>query len=40
MFAALEDALGVKISRLSVDPQITGALGAAVMAWETAGGSS
>ncbi|HPR54538.1 MAG TPA: acyl-CoA dehydratase activase [Deltaproteobacteria bacterium] len=36
MFAALEEALGTKLSRLSVDPQIIGALGAAVMAGDAA----
>ncbi len=38
MFTALEEALGVKLLKVGVDPQIIGALGAAVMAREMAGG--
>ncbi|MCD6570581.1 MAG: 2-hydroxyglutaryl-CoA dehydratase [Deltaproteobacteria bacterium] len=34
MYAALEDALGVKIKKMNLDPQINGALGAALLAQE------
>lgn len=36
MFAALEEALGVKLTRMETDPQIIGALGAALVAREAA----
>ncbi|MEN6473694.1 MAG: acyl-CoA dehydratase activase [Syntrophaceae bacterium] len=36
MFKALEDALGVSIVRLDADPQINGALGAAILARQAA----
>jgi predicted CoA-substrate-specific enzyme activase len=38
MFAALQDALGVTISRVNTDPQVIGALGAAVIARELLSG--
>ncbi|HDP24379.1 MAG TPA: 2-hydroxyglutaryl-CoA dehydratase [Deltaproteobacteria bacterium] len=40
MFRALEEALGVNLRQMETDPQIIGALGAAVMARELAAGSS
>ncbi|HPW69540.1 MAG: acyl-CoA dehydratase activase [Desulfomonilia bacterium] len=39
MFAALQEALQVKIRPMAIDPQIVGALGAAVIAMEKAGGN-
>jgi activator of 2-hydroxyglutaryl-CoA dehydratase len=38
MFKAFEDALGVKISRMQTDPQIIGAIGAALIARQAADG--
>ncbi len=40
MFSALEDALGVKLVRMDTDPQIIGAVGAALLAWQAAGGNA
>jgi len=37
MFAAMEEVLGVKINRLDGDPQLNGALGAALLAEEMLG---
>ncbi len=37
MFAALEEALGVKLRKIATDPQIIGALGAALIARQAAG---
>ncbi|HOS96946.1 MAG TPA: acyl-CoA dehydratase activase [Deltaproteobacteria bacterium] len=39
MFTALEEALGVKLVRMDTDPQIIGAVGAALMARQTAAGN-
>lgn len=39
MFAALQEALGVRLTALEVDPQIIGALGAAVMARDLPAGA-
>lgn len=39
MFSALEEALGVKLVRMDTDPQIIGALGAALVARQAAGGN-
>jgi len=39
MFAALQEALGVRLTALEVDPQIIGALGAAVMARDLSAGA-
>jgi activator of 2-hydroxyglutaryl-CoA dehydratase len=36
MFAALEEALGVKLRKMATDPQIIGALGAALIARQAA----
>jgi activator of 2-hydroxyglutaryl-CoA dehydratase len=36
MFAALEEALGVKLKKMATDPQIIGALGAALIARQAA----
>lgn len=36
MFSALEEALGVRIAQLHVDPQIVGAIGAAIIARQSA----
>ena len=40
MFSALEEALGVKLVRVDTDPQIVGAVGAALLAWQMAGGTA
>jgi predicted CoA-substrate-specific enzyme activase len=39
MFAALQEALGVTIRKMDTDPQIMGALGAALFARQAAGGN-
>lgn len=39
MFSALEEALGVKLVRMDTDPQIIGAVGAALLARQAAGGA-
>jgi activator of 2-hydroxyglutaryl-CoA dehydratase len=36
MFTALEEALGVKLRKMTTDPQIIGALGAALIARQAA----
>jgi activator of 2-hydroxyglutaryl-CoA dehydratase len=38
MFSALEEALGAKMLHLDLDPQINGAVGAALLAAEYANG--
>lgn len=40
MFSALEEALGVKLVLMDTDPQIIGAVGAALLARQMAGGSA